>query len=61
MMMHVTTGVSSRPNASASTPPTDFVSPNLANSRMNWIVKTMPTNADVSRHTPNDFGPTTFS
>ena len=34
-MMHVMTGVSSRERASPSTPPTDRVSPSLANSRTN--------------------------
>ena len=39
MMMHVTTGVSSRDKANANTPPTDLVSPNLANSRTNCIAQ----------------------
>ena len=38
-MMHVTTGVNSRDKASASTPPTDLVSPNLANSLTNCIAR----------------------
>ena len=34
-IIQVTTGVSSRANANASTPPTDLVSPSLANSLTN--------------------------
>ena len=37
------------------------MSPSLANSRTNWMVKTMPTNAEVSSATPRELGPTSFS
>lgn len=57
-MMAVTTGVSSRASAKASTPPTERVRPNFANSRTNWIVKTIPTKPAVRSATPKDLGPT---
>lgn len=61
MIMQVMTGVSSLDRARARTPPTDLVNPSLANSLINWMVNTIPTNADVKRHTPNDLGPTRLS
>ncbi|GER56666.1 leucine--tRNA ligase [Striga asiatica] len=54
----VTTGLSSREKARAKTPPTDRLRPSRVNSRTNWIVKAMPTNAEVKRQTPTDLGPT---
>ena len=47
-MMQVTTGVSSRDSASASTPPTDRVSPSFANSRTNWAQVERPLSVSTS-------------
>lgn len=59
--MDVTTGLNSRENARASTPPIERWRPSFINSLTNWIVKAMPTKVEVKRQTPTDFGPTLSS
>jgi len=61
MITAVITGMSSLESARERTPPTALVRPSLANSRVNWIVKTMPTKHDVRRQTLRDLGPTLLS
>lgn len=57
----VITGLNSLEKARANTPPTDLFKPNLVNSLTNWMVKAIPTKAEVKTQTETDFGPTPCS